>query len=76
MPEFPEIEALRRELDDPVRAYPIAKAGPAHIAITAALLLMTAACIGQCGAPVQMSQPAARELDLGIILAMRHGVKQ
>ncbi len=32
MPEFPEIEALRRELDDPVRAYPIAKAGPAHIA--------------------------------------------
>ncbi|HKO74638.1 MAG TPA: DNA-formamidopyrimidine glycosylase family protein [Gaiellaceae bacterium] len=32
MPEFPEIEALRRELDDPVRAFPIAKAGPAHIA--------------------------------------------
>jgi formamidopyrimidine-DNA glycosylase len=32
MPEFPEIEALRRELDDPVRAFPIAKAGPTHIA--------------------------------------------
>jgi formamidopyrimidine-DNA glycosylase len=32
MPEFPEIEALRRALDDPVRAFPIAKAGPAHIA--------------------------------------------
>ncbi len=32
MPEFPEIEALRRELDDPVRASPVAKAGPAHIA--------------------------------------------
>ena len=32
MPEFPEIEALRRELDDPVRASSIAKAGPAHIA--------------------------------------------
>jgi formamidopyrimidine-DNA glycosylase len=32
MPEFPEIEALRRELDEPVRAFPIAKAGPAHIA--------------------------------------------
>ena len=32
MPEFPEIEALRRELDDPVRAFPVAKAGPAHIA--------------------------------------------
>lgn len=32
MPEFPEIEALRRELDDPVRASPIAKAGPAHVA--------------------------------------------
>jgi len=32
MPEFPEIEALRRELDEPVRAFPIAKAGPAHVA--------------------------------------------
>ena len=32
MPEFPEIEALRGQLDDPVRAFPIAKAGPAHIA--------------------------------------------
>src|SRR6188472_1671558 len=32
MPEFPEIEALRRELDEPVRAFAIAKAGPAHIA--------------------------------------------
>jgi formamidopyrimidine-DNA glycosylase len=32
MPEFPEIEALRRQLDDPVRASPVAKAGPAHIA--------------------------------------------
>src|SRR3954453_8444884 len=32
MPEFPEIEALRRQLDDPIRASPVAKAGPAHIA--------------------------------------------
>jgi formamidopyrimidine-DNA glycosylase len=32
MPEFPEIEALRRQLDDPVRAFPVTKAGPAHIA--------------------------------------------
>jgi formamidopyrimidine-DNA glycosylase len=32
MPEFPEVEALRRALDDPVRAFPIAKAGPAHVA--------------------------------------------
>ena len=32
MPEFPEIEALRRALDDPVRAYPVEKAGPAHVA--------------------------------------------
>ena len=32
MPEFPEIEALRRELDEAVRAFPIAKAGPAHVA--------------------------------------------
>lgn len=32
MPELPEMEALRRSLDDPVRAFPIAKAGPAHIA--------------------------------------------
>jgi formamidopyrimidine-DNA glycosylase len=32
MPEFPEVEAWRRALDDPVRAFPIAKAGPAHVA--------------------------------------------
>ena len=32
MPEFPEVEAWRRALDDPVRAFPIARAGPAHIA--------------------------------------------
>ena len=32
MPEFPEIEALRRELDEAVRAFPITKAGPAHVA--------------------------------------------
>ena len=32
MPELPEVEALRRALDDPVRAFPIEQAGPAHIA--------------------------------------------
>jgi formamidopyrimidine-DNA glycosylase len=32
VPEFPEVEALRRALDEPVRAFPIEKAGPAHIA--------------------------------------------
>ncbi len=32
MPELPEIEALRRALDDPVRAFPIERAGPAHLA--------------------------------------------
>ena len=32
MPEFPEIEALCRSLDGLVSAYPIEKAGPAHIA--------------------------------------------
>src|ERR671933_2384043 len=32
MPELPEVEALRRALDDPVRVFPIEKAGPAHIA--------------------------------------------
>jgi formamidopyrimidine-DNA glycosylase len=32
MPEFPEVEALRRALDEPVRAFPVVKAGPAHIA--------------------------------------------
>jgi formamidopyrimidine-DNA glycosylase len=32
MPEWPEMEALRRLLDDPVRAFPVAKAGPAHVA--------------------------------------------
>jgi formamidopyrimidine-DNA glycosylase len=32
MPELPEMEAWRRELDAPVAALPVAKAGPAHIA--------------------------------------------
>lgn len=32
MPELPEVEALRRSLDEPVRAFPIARTGPAHIA--------------------------------------------
>src|SRR4051812_42918526 len=32
MPEFPEVEAWCRQLNDPVSAFPIEKAGPAHIA--------------------------------------------
>jgi formamidopyrimidine-DNA glycosylase len=32
MPELPEMEAWRRQLNDPVSAFPIATAGPAHIA--------------------------------------------
>jgi formamidopyrimidine-DNA glycosylase len=32
MPEFPEVEAWRRALDDPVSAFPIVRAGPAHVA--------------------------------------------
>src|SRR3954462_6359196 len=32
MPELPEMEAWRRQLNDPVSAFSIAKAGPAHIA--------------------------------------------
>jgi formamidopyrimidine-DNA glycosylase len=32
MPEFPEMEALRRALDEPARTSPVAKAGPAHVA--------------------------------------------
>src|SRR5213079_1693924 len=32
MPELPEIEAWRRALNDPISAFPIEKAGPAHIA--------------------------------------------
>jgi len=32
VPEFPEVEALRRALDEPVRAFPIERAGPAHVA--------------------------------------------
>jgi formamidopyrimidine-DNA glycosylase len=32
MPELPEMEALRRALDEPVRAFPVERAGPAHIA--------------------------------------------
>src|ERR671923_368051 len=32
MPELPEMEAWRRALNDPVSAFPIEKAGPAHAA--------------------------------------------
>src|ERR687883_1210409 len=32
MPELPEMEAWRRALDEPVRAFPITRAGPAHVA--------------------------------------------
>jgi formamidopyrimidine-DNA glycosylase len=32
VPELPEVEALRRSLDDSVRAFPIERAGPAHVA--------------------------------------------
>ena len=32
MPELPEMEAWRRQLNDPVSAFPILKAGPAHVA--------------------------------------------
>src|SRR5919109_5478477 len=32
MPELPEVEAWRRALDEPVRVFPIEKAGPAHVA--------------------------------------------
>jgi formamidopyrimidine-DNA glycosylase len=32
MPEFPEMEALRRALDEPVRVSSILRAGPAHVA--------------------------------------------
>src|SRR5437870_2558298 len=32
MPELPEVEAWRRALDEPVRAFAVERAGPAHIA--------------------------------------------
>jgi formamidopyrimidine-DNA glycosylase len=32
LPELPEVEAWRRDLDAAVKAYPIEKAGPAHVA--------------------------------------------
>src|SRR5438309_11601472 len=32
MPELPEVEAWRRQLDPNVKRYPIERAGPAHIA--------------------------------------------
>jgi formamidopyrimidine-DNA glycosylase len=32
VPELPEMEAWRRALDEPVSAFPIVKAGPAHVA--------------------------------------------
>ena len=32
MPELPEVEAVRQALDEPARAFPIERAGPAHVA--------------------------------------------
>src|SRR3954462_12393864 len=32
MPELPEMEAWRHQLDEPVSAFPIVKAGPTHVA--------------------------------------------
>jgi formamidopyrimidine-DNA glycosylase len=32
VPELPEVEALRRAVDEPVRRAPVARAGPAHVA--------------------------------------------
>jgi formamidopyrimidine-DNA glycosylase len=32
VPELPEVEAWRRALDEPVSAFPIVRAGPAHVA--------------------------------------------
>jgi formamidopyrimidine-DNA glycosylase len=32
LPELPEVEALRRALDEPVSVFPIERAGPAHVA--------------------------------------------
>ncbi len=32
MPELPEVEAQRRALDEPVRAFPVEQVGPAHVA--------------------------------------------
>src|SRR5437588_870292 len=32
MPELPEVEAVRVSLDEPVSAFPIERAGPAHVA--------------------------------------------
>jgi formamidopyrimidine-DNA glycosylase len=32
VPELPEVEAQRRALDEPVRAFPVERAGPAHVA--------------------------------------------
>ena len=32
MPELPEVEAWRRQLDPDVKRYPVAQAGPAHVA--------------------------------------------
>ena len=48
MPEFPEMEALRRALDKPVRAFLVAKAGPAHVATLKTYDPPIAALEGRC----------------------------
>jgi len=53
MPELPEVEAWRRELDPNVKRSPIAQAGPAHIATLKTFDPPLAALVGQSFAGVR-----------------------
>ena len=54
MPELPEVEAWRRELDPNVKRSPIAQAGPAHIATLKTFDPPLAALVGQSFAGVRL----------------------
>ena len=45
MPELPEVEAWVRALNDPVAAFPVERAGPAHVA-TLVMIAASALCGG------------------------------
>jgi formamidopyrimidine-DNA glycosylase len=53
MPELPEMEAWRRALDEPVSAFPVEKAGPAHVATLKTFAPPLAALDGRRFAGVQ-----------------------
>ena len=69
MPELPEVETLRRLLDEPVQAFPIAQAGPAHVATLKTIDPPLSALEGRRLSGVERRDPTGdRRVDPGHLL--------